>query len=99
MRMPLTLALLWMTATCAFALSGTVKDAKGAAISGASLALVSDPSNKASTNANGEFSLATSTSVDPNSHQASHSGLTRLEVQGSQLLLRIELVELQLVPE
>jgi poly(3-hydroxybutyrate) depolymerase len=86
MRMHPTLVLLSMAATSVFALTGTVKDTKGAALSGATLSLVSQPTKTASTNANGEFSLVASTSVDPDSRQAS-PGLTRLEVQGNQLLL------------
>lgn len=66
-----------------FALSGTVKDGKGAAVSGATLALVSNPSKMATTDANGAFNLEISTSI----HQGTRPSvrLARLELRGSQL--------------
>lgn len=51
-----------MTATNAFALSGTVKDDKGVAIAGASVSLVSNPAKKSTSSANGEFSIDLSAS-------------------------------------
>jgi hypothetical protein len=47
----------------AFALSGTVKDNKGAAIVGALVSLVSDTSLRQTTNANGEYTLAKPVSI------------------------------------
>lgn len=52
-----------MTATNAFALSGTVKDDKGVAIAGASVSLVSNPAKKSTSSANGEFSIDLSASL------------------------------------
>jgi poly(3-hydroxybutyrate) depolymerase len=85
MRKIPSFALLSLVASSAFALTGTVKDTKGVAISGASLSLVSNPSSKTSTGTNGEFSLDVSTSVAPRGRDG--TGLVGLEVQAGRLLL------------
>src|SRR5690606_9236867 len=66
MKLITAMCILTMAVAEVSALSGTVKDDKGAAISGATVALVSDTSKKAMTNAGGEFSITNVTAIHRN---------------------------------
>lgn len=83
-RIP-TIALLSMAASSVFALTGTVKDTKGTALSGATLSLVSDPAKTTTSGSNGEFSLVVSTSVEQNRRPSAH--FDRLQTQDNRLRL------------
>ena len=78
----------FLAASSGFALTGTVKNGKGAPVAGTTLFLVSAPSKTTSTNANGEFSLESGTAVQRNVSDPSH-GLFRFELQGDRLLLSL----------
>jgi len=82
----LTLLLLGLLdASAAFALSGTVKDGQGAPIPGASLALTSAPGTVTASDADGRFSLPSTTSIRQGSEQS--SSLASIRLKGNRLQL------------
>jgi poly(3-hydroxybutyrate) depolymerase len=66
-----------------FALTGTVKNGKGAAISGATVSLTTAPAKTASSNANGEFALETGTAVQPRDVRS----FAQFDLEGGRLLV------------
>lgn len=76
-----------MAGASAFALTGTVKDNKGAALAGALVSFVSDTSIQQTTNANGEFTLNKAVSIFRMG--AAGQNLTRLAMHGERLQFSI----------
>jgi dienelactone hydrolase len=87
MRLITGMGVLLMAGASAFALTGTVKDNKGAALAGAIVSFVSDTSIHQTTNANGEFTLNKTVSI----FRAGAPGqnFTRLAIQGERLQFSI----------
>lgn len=71
------------------ALTGTVKNSKGAPVAGATLSLVSAPAKTATSNANGEFSLETGTSIQKRDLDRTFSPV-RVDLRDGRLLLAFD---------
>jgi hypothetical protein len=74
-----------MLGTQAFALSGTVKDSKGAPVTGAIVSLVSDTTVSRTTGADGGFSLEKPVSIQRRSPRATGENLSRLGIRENRL--------------